>query len=84
MVYGDVNMTDVDFVKETKMVVLWRWLLANHSRTDAYKKLTLNLTLNLDIIHIRTTQNGHLYLSGKHVAIDLFSLLAFRRTKCNK
>ena len=25
LVYGNINMTDVDFVKETKAVVLWRW-----------------------------------------------------------
>ena len=37
LVYVDVNMIGVYFVKETKAVFLCRWLLANHSRTNACK-----------------------------------------------
>ena len=43
LVYVVVNMTDVDFVKETWAVVLLRWLLANHPRTDTCKTPSIYL-----------------------------------------
>ena len=43
LVYGDVNMTDVDIVKETKAVVLWRCpLLTTHAQT--YVKRLMSIT----------------------------------------